>query len=98
MAVRLPARRSTFRPGWQSTVRATLIAGNGRQGGSGTQLNYPNGLAVDGSGNLYVGDGARVRMISPSGVIISAAGTGTLGYSGDGGPATRASGCVGPDV
>jgi hypothetical protein len=32
----------------------------------------------------------RVRKISPSGTITTVAGTGTAGYSGDGGPATQA--------
>jgi sugar lactone lactonase YvrE len=55
-------------------------------------LNEPYGLAIDGAGNLYVSDssGARIRMIDTHGVITTVAGTGEPGYSGDGGPATRA--------
>jgi hypothetical protein len=41
---------------------------------------------------VYVADGgnARIRKITPSGIISTIAGNGTVGYSGDGGPATSA--------
>jgi uncharacterized protein (TIGR03437 family) len=76
----------------------TLVAGNGTSGFSGddglainAQLNTPLGLAVDASGNLYIADSAnaRVRKVS-NGVITTVAGTGALGFGGDGGPATSA--------
>jgi sugar lactone lactonase YvrE len=35
----------------------------------------PNAVAIDGSGNLYVGDGWRIRKISPSGVVSTLAGS-----------------------
>ena len=47
------------------------------------------GIATDAAGNVYVGDGCRVRKISPAGIITTVGGT-TFGYSGDGGPATAA--------
>ncbi len=75
----------------------TSIAGNGLKGSSGdggpaikAQLTGPLGLKLDSSGNLFIADGASVRMVSPSGVITTVAGTGVLGFSGDGGPATSA--------
>jgi uncharacterized protein (TIGR03437 family) len=49
-------------------------------------------VAVDSAGNLYIADfgDARIRKVSANGTITTVAGTGTQGYSGDGGPATRA--------
>ena len=55
-------------------------------------LNYPTGVTVDGSGNLYIADrnNDRVRKVDTSGTITTIAGTGERGYSGDGGPAVQA--------
>jgi sugar lactone lactonase YvrE len=81
-----------------SGVIAT-VAGNGTFGFSGdggpataAQLGFPNQLAVDGIGNLYItdADNQRVRRVSPSGVISTVAGNGIAGFGGDGGPATAA--------
>jgi sugar lactone lactonase YvrE len=76
------------------------FAGNGTAGYSGdggpagnAELNNPAGVAVDGSGNLYIADPAnnRIREVAASTNIISTfAGNGTAGYSGDSGPATSA--------
>jgi len=75
----------------------TTIAGNGVSGSAGdggpatlAQLNNPKGLALDSAGNLYIGANLRLRKVSTSGVISTVAGTGVLGYSGDGGPAISA--------
>jgi uncharacterized protein (TIGR03437 family) len=82
-----------------SGSKITTIAGNGTfgfggDGSSGTsaQLNYPHGLCVDGGGNVYVADWGnnRIRKITSSGTISTAAGSGLLSYSGDGGAATQA--------
>ena len=56
-------------------------------------LAYPEGLAVDSAGNLYIADSSNyvVRMVSAStGIISTVAGNGQGSYSGDGGPATSA--------
>jgi uncharacterized protein (TIGR03437 family) len=54
-------------------------------------LNQPWGVAVDSAGNLYIADTGndRVRKVS-NGVLTTVAGNGTMGFSGDGGPATSA--------
>jgi uncharacterized protein (TIGR03437 family) len=78
----------------------TTVAGNGSYGFSGdggpatsASLNYPEGVAVDAAGNLFIADDLnnRIRQVSVSGIITTVAGNGTQGFSGDGGPATRAS-------
>jgi sugar lactone lactonase YvrE len=75
----------------------TRIAGNGRGGYSGdggpateAQLNFPGSVAVDGAGNLYIGEVDRVRRVSPGGIITTIAGNGSPGHSPDGGAATDA--------
>ncbi len=57
-----------------------------------SDLNSPGGVAVDTLGNIYIADTAnnRIRMVMASGEILSIAGDGTAGYSGDGGPAESA--------
>jgi uncharacterized protein YjiK len=76
-----------------------VYAGNGSSGFSGdgglatkASLNSPGGVAADGRGNLYIADSDnnRIRKVDKSGVITTVAGDGTAGFSGDGGPATRA--------
>ncbi len=83
----------------QSTQIITTVAGNGNcgysgDGGSATSAEiWGGGIAVDGSGNIYIADGnnARIRKVTIStGIISTIAGNGTSGYSGDGGPATSA--------
>jgi PKD repeat protein len=76
-----------------STVAGIGTAGYSGDGGQATsaQLQYPDGVAVDAQGNLYIADSANNRIRKVSGGIISTiAGTGTQGFSGDGGPATSA--------
>jgi|GEM_PF-5586225 len=54
-------------------------------------LYYPNGLAIDKNGNIFVADYNRIRRIDAhTGLISTVAGTGTAGFSGDGGQATAA--------
>ncbi|MGA9657555.1 MAG: hypothetical protein WBQ60_00440 [Asticcacaulis sp.] len=57
-----------------------------------TPLGTPTNVAVDNRGNVYVSSrySHEIRKVNPTGVISTVAGTGVLGYSGDGGPATSA--------
>ncbi len=78
-----------------STIAGTGVLGYNGDGIPATTatFNYPAGVAIDGSGNLYITDmnNCRVRKISKStGLISTIAGTGVTGFSGDGGPATAA--------
>ena len=82
----------------------STIAGNGTSGYSGdggqalnAELNYPTAVAVDSSGNVYIGDwlNDRIRKVTPSGIISTIAGNGTQGSTGDGGPATSAEIAIG---
>ncbi|MGH9658425.1 MAG: RICIN domain-containing protein, partial [Bryobacteraceae bacterium] len=56
------------------------------------RINDAQGVTLDFAGNLYIADPAnhRVRRVRPDGIIETAAGTGTPGFAGDGGPATQA--------
>ncbi|MGA2248150.1 MAG: immunoglobulin domain-containing protein, partial [Verrucomicrobiota bacterium] len=78
----------------------TTVAGNGRAGYSGdggvathASLSFPTGVAVDGSGNLFIADTGNnsIREVGTNGLITTVAGNGTAGYSGDGNMATNAS-------
>jgi sugar lactone lactonase YvrE len=76
------------------------VAGNGTQGFGGdggvatsAELDDPLGVFIDGTGNIFIVDTAnfRVREVaSATGIIQTAAGNGTYGFSGDGGAATSA--------
>jgi trimeric autotransporter adhesin len=77
----------------------TVLAGNGIGGFSGdhgpalsASLNRPSSAVMDAAGNLYIYDStfARIRRVTPDGIIATYAGTGFYGYSGDHGPATKA--------
>jgi hypothetical protein len=77
-----------------STVAGTGTGGYSGDGGSATsaKLNTPYQVTVDAAGNIYIGDYSnnRIRKVNTSGTISTIAGTGTAGYTGDGGAATSA--------
>src|SRR5262245_57744647 len=66
----------------------------GGDGGPATQavLESPTGITFDAQGNMYIGDRDHdaIRKVDTNGIITTVAGTGQRGYSGDGGPATKA--------
>jgi trimeric autotransporter adhesin len=77
----------------------STVAGNGKHGYSGdggeatsAQLDRPEGVAVDFSGNVYIADlwNCRIRKVTPDGIITTIAGNGTRGSIGDGGLAALA--------
>ena len=74
-------------------------AGNGISGYEGdggpateTSLYFPSGVAVDVAGDVLIADSYNqaVRFVDGAGIIYSVAGNRTYGFSGDGGPATKA--------
>lgn len=74
----------------------TTIAGSGTAGkadgkGALASFNNPTGIAVDGSGNLYIGDYGNnaIRKITPDGTVSTIAGNGVAGFAD--GPALNAS-------
>jgi sugar lactone lactonase YvrE len=82
------------------TRKLTTIAGNGERGYKGdggaaidAAMNMPHELRFDRQGNIYAAerDNHVVRKVdAKTGLISTVAGTGTAGFSGDGGPGTAA--------
>jgi trimeric autotransporter adhesin len=72
----------------------TTVAGGGPNNLLATHagLGYAGGVALDGAGNTYIADSysSQVFKVDNSGNLTVLAGNGTVGYSGDGGPATSA--------
>jgi uncharacterized protein (TIGR03437 family) len=79
----------------------STFAGNGNVSYSGdgvqattTAVDRPEGITVDSAGNVYIAEtsDSRIRKVDPSGIISTIAGQTkkTIGFSGDGGPATAA--------
>lgn len=84
-----------------STGIITTIAGMGNScsysgdtgKGTAAQLYYPEGLALDGLGNLYISDYQNCvvrRVVLATDIITTFAGNHTCGYTGDGGGAASA--------
>jgi len=87
------ATRNNYTQGNIYTVAGNYTAGYSGDGGAATnaQLNYPTGLAVDTSGNLYIADlynnairevAASNGVVSSSSIITTVAGNGSLNYTG----------------
>lgn len=82
------------------TRRTRTVAGNGQRGYSGdggaaanASLNMPHEIQFDAAGHLYIAerDNHVIRKVdAATGTISTFAGTGSAGFSGDGGPASGA--------
>jgi RHS repeat-associated protein len=75
----------------------STVAGGGSSLGDGgpatsARLSNPSDVQLGPEGSLYIADNGhrRIRRVDPAGIITTVAGTGTAGFSGDGGPATEA--------
>jgi len=77
-----------------TTVVGTGVRASTGDGGPATlaAINQPLGVAIDVDGAVLIAEcrGNRVRRVGTNGVITTVAGTGTRGFSGDGGDATLA--------
>ena len=91
------AQNSRIRKVDHTTGNISTFAGSGLTLGDGglatsAKLSNPYNVAIDSAGNIYIADelNQRIRKVDTSGIISTIAGTGTGGYSGDGGLATSA--------
>ena len=82
-----------------SAASVSTFAGNGQKGYSGdngpateAKMDNPFGVVRGPDGSIWYCEytGQRIRKVTPDGKIHLVAGTGKVGYSGDGGPATEA--------
>ena len=89
-------RKVTIATGIITTFSGTGSSSYSGDNGDATSaaLYNPGGVAVDTAGNVYIADtyNQRIRKAAvSSGIIATIAGSGSTGYSGDGGAATSAS-------
>ena len=80
--------------------KSEIVAGGGEPGfggdggpATGARFSFPQGLALDRNGNLFIADRGnhRIRKVSPDGLVATIAGSdATGGFGGDGGSATAA--------
>jgi hypothetical protein len=75
----------------------TTVCGNGAPTSTGdgnpataATTAYPQGICIDKHGNMFIAELNRLRKINTSGIISTVAGDGSLGETGDGGPASAA--------
>jgi len=83
-------------PGGTFTTVAGVPGASGYSGdggsATGAELDQPQGIAATPDGGFLIADTGNnvVRQVSPTGVISTIAGNGTIGFTGDGGAATAA--------
>jgi DNA-binding beta-propeller fold protein YncE len=69
------------------------VGGQEQQRATAAKLSQPSGVVVDSAGNVFIADTSnhRIRKVAAAtGIITTVVGTGTQGFSGDGGRATVA--------
>lgn len=74
-----------------STFAGSGTAASVEGTGTGASFSYPQGIALDAAGNVYVTEenGHRLRKITPAGVTSTLAGSGTAGFADGTGPAAQ---------
>ena len=88
-------RKVNLSTGTITTYAGIGVAGYSGDGGPATsaKITEPDGICLDHSGNLYIGDRAngRIRKVDAvTGIITTFAGNGIIGFGGDGGNADSA--------
>ncbi len=100
LACRGEAAEVAPRPPLRDDPVATLLAGAIGPGFAGDEgpldvarFLSPESFVIAPDGAIYVADTGnhRIRVVSPAGIVSTLAGTGEPGFSGDGGPAVKAS-------
>jgi sugar lactone lactonase YvrE len=76
-------------------VRTGVVIGESLKDNKSLQpgkLNSPFGVDFDAAGNMYIAEleGGRVHKLDPQGILTRIAGDGSKNYTGDGGPAAKA--------
>lgn len=71
------------------TIAGSGVAGSSDGTGSSAQFSGPNGLAIDGAGDMYVVESRLVRKITPAGVVTTIAGVQSGGFMSDGPASSR---------
>ncbi len=96
LAAEQEAKKTQFLASLGEGIAVYAGAGRGIFSGDGgpavdANLEKPFGIALDSQNNLFIATGHRVRRVeAATGIITTVAGTGSAGYTGDGGPATEA--------
>ncbi|MCX6887774.1 MAG: putative Ig domain-containing protein, partial [Verrucomicrobia bacterium] len=74
-----------------TTLAGSGIAGSADGVGAAAKFNFPQGVAVDAAGNVYVADGGThcIRKVTPEGVVTTLAGSGAPGFANGTGAAVQ---------